>query len=133
MGLILDADVIIAYEKRLFDLPGFFSRFPDSEFQMAAITVAEVRHGIERASSAFRARREQVLDVVLAFAPVLPYTLATAKIHARLWVELERSGQMIGAYDLIVAATAIEHGHAVVTFNQRHFEKVQGLPVLVPE
>ena len=29
--------------------------------------------------------------------------------HARLWAELESSGNMIGYYDLIVAATALEH------------------------
>jgi predicted nucleic acid-binding protein len=28
---------------------------------------------------------------------------------------------MIGAYDLIVAATAMERGSEVVTFNRRHF------------
>jgi predicted nucleic acid-binding protein len=39
---------------------------------------------------------------------------------------------MIGAYDLIVAATALEHGSAVATFNQRHFSKVPGLKLIVP-
>jgi predicted nucleic acid-binding protein len=40
---------------------------------------------------------------------------------------------MIGDYDLIVAATAIERGSAVATFNKRHFENVRGLKVIVPK
>jgi predicted nucleic acid-binding protein len=40
---------------------------------------------------------------------------------------------MIGDYDLIVAATAIERGSTVATFNKRHFEKVEGLTVIEPK
>jgi len=39
---------------------------------------------------------------------------------------------MIGYYDLIVAATALEHGSTIATFNQRHFAAVRGLKVIVP-
>ena len=39
---------------------------------------------------------------------------------------------MIGYYDLIVAATALEHGSAVATFNERHFSEVRGLKVIKP-
>ena len=39
---------------------------------------------------------------------------------------------MIGGYDLIVAATALERGSAVATFNKRHFEVVPGLKVIEP-
>jgi len=41
-------------------------------------------------------------------------------------------GKMIGAYDLIVAATALEHGSTVATFNKRHFGVVPGLSVIEP-
>jgi predicted nucleic acid-binding protein len=40
---------------------------------------------------------------------------------------------MIGYYDVIVAATALERGSAVATFNQRHFSQVKGLTIIVPQ
>jgi len=40
---------------------------------------------------------------------------------------------MIDAYDLIVAATALERGSAVATFNRRHFDYVPGLKVIEPK
>jgi predicted nucleic acid-binding protein len=43
----------------------------------------------------------------------------TAYEHARIWVELEASGNMIGYYDLIVGATALERGSEVAKFNKR--------------
>jgi len=65
--------------------------------------------------------------------PIVPYTEATALEHARLWAALESSGKMIGYYDLIVAATALEHGSTIATFNRRHFENVRGLRVIEPK
>ncbi|MGP0017387.1 MAG: PIN domain-containing protein [Candidatus Sulfotelmatobacter sp.] len=49
-----------------------------------------------------------------------------------MWADLESSGDMIGSHDLILAATALEHGSTVATFNQRHFARVPGLNVIVP-
>jgi predicted nucleic acid-binding protein len=40
---------------------------------------------------------------------------------------------MIGAYDVIVAATALERESELATFNGRHFAKVQGLRVVEPK
>lgn len=39
---------------------------------------------------------------------------------------------MIGAYDLILAATALERDSLLATFNKRHFSKIAGLTILTP-
>jgi predicted nucleic acid-binding protein len=39
---------------------------------------------------------------------------------------------MIGAHDLIIAATALSHGCAVLTTNAAEFARVPGLEVLAP-
>jgi len=77
--------------------------------------------------------RQQYLQAVLAPLPVIPYTEQTAYERARLWAELEASGKMIGYYDVIVAATALERGSEVATFNRRHFSQVRGLSVIEPK
>jgi predicted nucleic acid-binding protein len=43
---------------------------------------------------------------------------------------LQSEGKVIGAYDLIVAATALERGSHLATFNKRHFAMVKGLYVV---
>ena len=80
-----------------------------------------------------KVKRQHYLQTVLASLPVIPYTEQTAHEHARVWAELESSGKMIGHYDLIVAATAVERGREVATFNQRHFSQVKGLTVIEPK
>jgi tRNA(fMet)-specific endonuclease VapC len=133
MAIILDADVIIRGEKGTFDLGRWVGSQPDDQFEVAAVTVAELWHGVERAAGKHRAKRQQYLQTVLASLPIIPYTEQTAYEHARLWAELEASGKMIGFYDVIVAATALERGSEVATFNRRHFAQVKGLTVVEPK
>jgi predicted nucleic acid-binding protein len=132
MAIILDADVIIRGEKGIFDLGGWVASRPNDRFEVAAITVAELWHGVERASEPQKSKRQEYLETILATLPVVPYTEQTAYEHARIWAALQSTGQRIGAYDLIVAATALEHGNEVATFNMRHFIAVEGLKVIEP-
>jgi len=132
MEIILDADVIIFGEKGSFELTKWLASRPDDHFQIAAITVAELWHGVQRASRSHKARRQQYLEAILHVLPVLPYTEDTAYEHARIWADLSALGKMIGFYDLIVAATALERDCGLASFNRRHFSHVKGLRLLVP-
>lgn len=132
MAIILDADVIIRGEKGTFDLAAWLESRANDMFEVAAITVAELWHGVERANGAHKHRRQQYLQTMLAPLPIVPYTEQTAYEHARIWGQLEAAGKMIGAYDLILAATALERGSEVATFNRRHFDCVPRLKVVEP-
>jgi tRNA(fMet)-specific endonuclease VapC len=133
MAIILDTDVIIRGERETFDLAGWLADRRSEQVELAAITVAELWHGVERTDLANRARRERYLRTAVEGLLVIPYTEATALEHARISAELESSGKMIGYYDLMVAATALERGSTVATFNQRHFSQVPGLKIIRPK
>jgi tRNA(fMet)-specific endonuclease VapC len=133
MAIILDTDVIIRGEKGLFDLETWIASEDYQNFEVAAITVAELWHGVERATPAQRLGRQNYLQAILEALPIAAYTEQTAYEHARIWAHLGSIGKMIGYYDLIVAATALERGSAVATFNQRHFSLVPGLKIIEPK
>ncbi len=132
MAIILDADIIIRGEKNTFDLKKWVAPRPNDQFEVAAITVAELWHGVERASGSRKVTRRQYLRAVLDVIQTTPYTEQTAYEHACIWAELEASGRMIGFYDLIVGATALERGSEVATFNKRHFAQIRGLSIIEP-
>lgn len=133
MAIILDADVVIRGEKGTFDLKNWVASRPNDRFEIAAITVAELWHGVERATGTHKFARQRYLSAVLKSLPIIPYTEQTAYQHARIWAGLEASGKMIGFYDLIVGATALERGDQVATFNKRHFTQIRGLNVIEPK
>lgn len=132
MEIILDADVIIGGEKGTFHLENWLNSRANDKFEIAAITVAELWHGVERATAAHKARREHFLRTILELLPIIPYTELTAYEHARIWAFLESSGKMVGFYDLMVAATALERGSTVATFNRSHFEHIPRLAIIEP-
>src|SRR5258708_26617960 len=104
MHLIFDDDVIIRGERGLFDLRSWLEMQADKDPQLAAITVAELWHGVERAAGTYKPRRKAYLQMIVEALPIIPYTETTALEHARLWPALETSGNMIGFYNSIVAA-----------------------------
>ena len=132
MVILLDVDVVIRGEKGVFDLRSWVASRPDDQFEIAAITVAELWHGVERAVVPQRSKRRLYLETIVGALPIVPYTEQTAYEHARIWAELQSAGKMIGAYDLIVAATALERGSRLATFNKRHFAMVKGLQIIDP-
>jgi predicted nucleic acid-binding protein len=131
--IILDADVIISGEKNIFDLQGWLESRAEDRFAAAAITIAELWHGVELAFAAHRTGRQKYLEALVAVLPIIAYTEETAYFHARIWSNLEASGKIIGAYDLIVAATALQRGSILATFNRRHFSQVDGLNIIEPK
>ena len=129
---MLDADVIIRGEKGTFDLEKWLVSHPNERFEIAAITVAELWHGVERATGKQKNAREQYLRATLEAMPIILYTEQTAYEQARLWAELEASGRRIGFYDMIVGVAALERGSAVATFNRQHFGQIRGLKIIEP-
>lgn len=48
---------------------------------------------------------------------------------ADIYAELKPQGKLIEDADILVAATAIDRGLAVVTDNEKHFRRIAGLEV----
>jgi len=51
------------------------------------------------------------------------------KIFGRERGRLRRAGQLIGDFDLLIAATGLHYGLTVLTNNRTHFERVEGLHI----
>ncbi len=107
---------------------------PVERFVLTAITALELLAAVHRAVAPERRRqREAFVDWLLDHLPVLPFDLPAARDHARLGADMDAVGLRIGANDLLIAATALAHGHAELTYNLRHFERVPRLVVRQPE
>ena len=57
---------------------------------------------------------------------ILPITSALER-YARLRVQLERKGEPIDDFDLLIAATALTEDLTLVTHNLKHFERIEKL------
>ncbi len=132
MGFLIDASVLIEFERGALDLDRLIRGREQVGVLCSVITASELLHGVHRATTAARrARREAWVEGVLARLPSLEIDLAAARAHARLWAELAAAGKAVGAHALWLAAQSIAGGHTMVTVNVRDFRRIPGLDLEV--
>lgn len=128
MGVVLDSSILIAAERKRFDMARFLSAHPNELFFITAITASELLHGCARATdSGIRERRSRFVEDVFQDYAVLPFNLPEAREHAQLWVDLEMKGTLIGERDLFIASIAKATGHSLATLNRGEFARIPGL------
>jgi len=74
-------------------------------FEVAAITVAELWHGVERAVEPHKSKRRKYLETIVAALPVIPYTEQTAYEHERIRADLQSVGKMIAGKERAGSST----------------------------
>lgn len=128
MAVLIDTSVLVDAERRGQSLDHAIG---DQDRAISVITASELLHGVHRArANAVRARRAAFVEHVISAIEPLPVTTTIARAHAEVWAGLESGGNLIGAHDLWIAATALSHGMDVATANPRDFERVPGLNVV---
>ena len=102
----------------------------DDDVAVAAITVAELKVGVALSKGKTKQSRQSLVDEIVASVPIVNYDLEVAEAHATLLVEVRRQGRPRGAHDLIIAASALSSGRAVVTADQSAFRDLPGVTAL---
>lgn len=95
------------------------------ELAISTVTWHELVHGAERSR-----RPDYQLQIASDLASrleVLAFDRPAADHSGHIHAALAKSGQVIGAYDMLIAGHARSLGLTVVTNNLREFERVDGL------
>jgi len=131
MGVVVDSSLFIASERGRFDFPSFLrTGIGTRTTYISSITATELLHGVERAEGNRQRRRRLLVEAVLDDFPVLPFALGEARVHASLWADMKKRGELIGPYDLLIAATALAGNHSLATLNVGEFSRVEGLGMI---
>ncbi len=96
-----------------------------SSLCLSDVVLFELLYGA--AKSARPAENRQIVERFAGRLSVTPYDSDAASHSTDIRASLERRGQVIGAYDLMIAGHARSRGLVVVTGNLQEFERVEGL------
>ena len=128
MRYLLDTNICIYIIKR--KPPEVLERLTSlepEEVGISSITVAELEYGVAK-SSRPRQNRDALINF-LAPLQILAFDDEAARHYGDIRVHLEKTGQPIGAMDLLIAAHARSRSLTLVTNNEREFSRVPGLVV----
>lgn len=106
---------------------GLRARFNDEAAALcvSTVTVAELLYGAEKSARPIENRQQ--VESFAARLEVLPFDEAAAAHFGEIRATLERQGNVIGPFDLMIAGHARSRGLVVVTNNLGEFERVDGL------
>jgi tRNA(fMet)-specific endonuclease VapC len=121
---MLDTDSVSFALKGIGNVGKRILRHKPSHLCISAITLAELRFGVEKKRSP---KLEQLLSAFIRGMHVAPFDDAAVHHFGRVATSL--IGTPIGQLDTLLAAHALALGATLVTNNTRHFTQVPGLHI----
>ena len=95
---------------------------------VSAVTLMEIEFGL--ALNAARARGiGAIIRDFLNVVGAIPFETPDARAAATLRASLQTRGKPIGAYDALIAGSALARGLILVSANEREFRRLAGLVV----
>lgn len=132
MNFLLDTNVVSEWVKQQPN-PGvvdWLAEVDEDRTFLRIVTIAELRHGIQRLDDGRRRRRLDAWlrdELTVRFeARIIPIDLPVADTWGDLVARREAAGRPIRAMDAFIAATANVHALALVTRNVSDFESSVG-------
>lgn len=125
---MLDTDICSYVMKRSNDtLLKRLQKVSVSDVCVSVVTKSELLYGVE--VSPRRQQDETALNAFLAYIEVLDLLEQASPHYAQIRSHFKKTGTMIGANDLFIAAHARSLGLTLVTHNTREFSRVPKLVI----
>ena len=122
----LDTDIcIFALKGRFPSLKRWFQHLSAGRIKIPSIVRAELLFGALKSTSPENSLR--LVESFLEPFEIIPFDAGEAVVYAKIRLDLEKNGFLIGPNDLIIAATVLAHQGTLVTHNVKEFQRVPGL------
>ena len=125
MTYLLDTDTCIGVLRQRPGMVQRLSQIAPTDCAVSMVTAYESFCGVEKSQQPGK-ERQKVERFVSAIIE-LPLDRSAAETAARIRADLERQGQTIGPYDLLIAGQALASSLILVSNNVQEFQRVAGL------
>ena len=95
------------------------------EIKISSITLAEMEYGASK--SEHREKNRDALNRFLSSFEIVNFDAKDAEYYGLIRAELERNGNIIGPYDMQLAAQALRWDYIFVTNNTSEFKRIKNL------
>ena len=121
----IDTDWIISYLHGFPRVVRRLDQLKDQGLAISVVSLAEPYEGIY--DSTDPEGNERDLHDFLRGVTVIGIDADTCRLFGKERGRLRAAGRMVGDFDLLIGAIALQHELVLLTNNRRHFETIEGL------
>ena len=103
-------------------------KHPVDSVGMSVVNLYELEYGVNKSKK--KAQNRKTLEGFRKYIQTYPWDDACAVQAGLLRAMLEKQGNLIGPYDMLIAAHTLALGATLVTHNMKEFKRVKGLKVV---
>lgn len=123
---LLDSNICIyIINKNLEQVVKRIKSLKPHQIKLSSISIAELEYGVSKSS-----HRENNRNALVHFASafdILEFDDNDAEVYGLIRADLEKKGQVIGPYDMLISAQAISRDLILVTNNTSEFSRILNL------
>ncbi|MDD3268370.1 MAG: type II toxin-antitoxin system VapC family toxin [Syntrophomonadaceae bacterium] len=128
MQYMLDTNICIyIIKKKPAAVFRVFQSLKPGDVCISSVSYAELQYGVYKSQD--QVRNRIALLNFLAPIEILPFSDRAAAIYGEIRAALENRGQVIGPYDLLIAAHALSEKLVLVSNNTREFSRIPQLQI----
>jgi tRNA(fMet)-specific endonuclease VapC len=125
---LLDSNICIyIINSRSANVVNRIKEFTPPEIKLSSISIAELEYGVSKSTDREK-NRQALLHFASAF-DIIEFNDNDAEIYGLIRADLEKRGQIVGPYDMQIAAQAITRNLILVTNNIKEFIRIPNLKI----
>ena len=124
MSFLIDTNICIYFLKGMFDLVEKFDEIGIDNLYISEITVAELKFGAAKSDHPIK-NKIVIEELISKFNQIPIYK--SLDIFAEEKARLQKKGNIVDDFDLLIGATAVANNMILVTNNEKHFKRLKGI------
>lgn len=124
MKYLLDTDICIFFLQGKFDIKEKIKKVGISNCYISEITIAELKFGAMKSTNIERHSKE--VDKMEELFTVIPI-YNSLDYYAKEKVKLQKSGNLISDFDLLIGVTSIPNDLVLVSNNEKHLGRITNI------
>ncbi len=126
MKYLLDTNICISLLKNQYGIREAILNVKTKNCFVSEITIAELYYGASKSNN--REERVKDVDFIVSHFGIVPIFRALP-LYGDLKAKLEKDGNRIDDFDILIGSTAIANGMVMVTDNVKHLGRLPGIKI----
>ncbi len=127
MAYLIDTDILIYSLKNNETVVENFKKFSNYPKAVSVISYGELYFGAKKSKNI--EKNTAVVKRISEIFEIIEVDKTIIELFGDIKVKMQKVGLVVSDFDLLIGATALSYNYTLVTNNEKHFNKIEGLKI----